>query len=479
MAGLKEKCAVFGVSGHQDAAYITSIGLAALNHRGQDGSGITSTDGRKMRTHKGKGLVNAVYASDPWNTLRGDTAVGHNRYGTSEGSSESDDHLGPITQVRRKGILRRRPTIAIAVNGNNPDTTALENRLRQIGRFSPRDNDTEMEHALIDYHVRNGASVEDAVIITKAIADSAYSLLAMDRKGKLVAARGPHGIRPLVMGELERKDGKATVFSSETCALDVIGAQTIREVRPGEMIVVENGQLRSIQFAEGQEKIDPFEYLYFARPDSILKGQTIQTVRERMGAKLFQEEKTRVDADMVISVPDSGTPAAIGYARASGIPYRAGFVSNRYSGRTFIKPGAEIDTAIARKLNPMPEVVRGKKIILVEDSAVRGKTLKRSTRLLRGAGVDKIHIRISSPEILFPDFFGINTPNQKDLIAFLKNVEEMRQEFGADSLQFLSVDGMVDAIGIPRENLNLSCFTGEYPMDIGKRREEVVFAPQR
>jgi amidophosphoribosyltransferase len=462
-----EKCAVFGVINVDRAATLTGEGLFALQHRGHESSGITSSDGDTIFSHKGIGKVSEVYNPtqiDLASALPGSTAIGHNRYGTYS-KIQGERHIQPV--------LDNLNTLALSHNGNLPDTTRLEAFLDEQGISCDHLNDSEMMHAAIAYFVDRGAPLEDALLEAIPYFTGSFSLLAMDKE-KIVAIRDQRGIRPLSIGLLNG----GYVFSSETCALDIIDAKHIRDVNPGEMIIApKDGGLLSVEFSKGEQKLDVFEFVYFARPDSYLLGQHVYSVRKKLGKALWEE--SRVRGDMVMAVPDSGTPAAMGYAAASGIPLEEGFVKNRYVGRTFIIPGQDRRTHEVRmKLNPQRAVIENKRLVVVDDSIVRGTTSREIVKRLRNAGAREVHMVITCPPIKFPDFYGIDTPNQSALIAANRSEEEICDFIGADSLNFLSFDGMVNATGLPESVFSTSCFTGIYPIDIGKRRQEVSFHPQ-
>ena len=457
-----EKCAVFGII-NKDAAILTSMSLFALQHRGQESSGISVSDGNRIRTHKDKGLVAQVYSERDLEKLEGSMAVGHNRYGTST-KETAEKHAQPV--------LNESETLALVHNGNLPDTTKLEEFLDGLGISCDRLNDSEMMHAAIAHFIDKGASLENAVLDAIPYFTGSFSLLAMDRE-KIVAIRDQRGIRPLSIGLLNG----GYIFSSETCAIDILGAKHVRDVIPGEMVIApKDGGLFSTNFAKGEQRLDIFEFVYFSRPDSYLLGQNVCIVREKLCETLWKEAHVR--GDMVVPVLDSGNTAAQGYATASGIPYRDGLVKTRYAPRTFIKPGQDQRVqAVRMKLNPLREVIRDKSLVVVDDSIVRGTSSRTIIELLRQAGAREIHMVITSPPIKFPDFYGIDTPNQADLIGAHRSVEEIRQFIGADSLNFLSFDGMVRATGLPESVFSTSCFTGIYPIDIGRRKQEVIFHP--
>jgi amidophosphoribosyltransferase len=460
---LNEKCAVFGII-NKDAAILTNMGLFALQHRGQESSGISVSDGNEIRTHKATGLVAQVYSEQDLAKLEGSMAVGHNRYGTST-KETAEKHVQPV--------LNESQTLALVHNGNLPDTTKLEAFLSEQGISPDKLNDSEMMHAAIAYFVSRGATLENAVYDAVPYFTGSFSFLAMDKE-KIVAVRDQRGIRPLSIGLLNG----GYIFSSETCAIDMLGAKHVRDVAPGEMVIApKDGGLFSTNFAKGEQRLDIFEFVYFSRPDSYLLGQNVHIVREKFGEILWEENHVR--GDIVISVLDSGTPAAQGYAAASGIPYRDGLVKTRYAPRTFIQPGQEQRVqAVRMKLNPLKEVIKDKSLILVDDSIVRGTTARAIVALLRQAGAREVHMVITSPPVKFPDFYGIDTPKQSDLIAAQKSIDEVRRFIGADSLNYLSYDGMIKATGIPEEHFSTACFTGIYPIDIGKKKQEISFHPQ-
>lgn len=463
-----EKCAVFGIyafNDHQEVARTTADGLHALQHRGQEGSGISTSDGTKIHLHKRRGLVKQVYddedpASFNFDSLPGNFAIGHNRYATSSKRS-SENHLQPVTDDLN--------TLTLAHNGNLPDTTTLEQFLDARGIETSGFNDTEMMHAAILDFKNRGASLDEAVMASIPLFRGAFSFLAMDEK-QIVAARDERGIRPFSIGRLNG----SYVFSSETCALDAIGAIYIRDINPGEIVVATENGLRSMEHSEGKQKLDIFEFIYFARPDSTLLGKSVLEVRKNLGKMAAKEHSHR--GDIVIDVPDSGTPGAIGYAQESGIPYEQGLIKNRYTGRTFQRPEQDRRrNEVLQKLNPVKAILWNRRVIVVDDSIVRGTTSRELVKMLRNAGAREVHMRITSPPVKFPDYYGIDTPNQAHLIGAYKSVQEICEYIGADTLEFLSYEGMIEAIGLPEDELSTSCFTGEYPIDIGKRREEIVY----
>lgn len=460
---LHEKCAVFGVFGNEDAARLTYVGLWALQHRGQESSGITSADGKTLYTHKGSGLVAQVYSEHHLEKLKGSAAIGHNRYSTSGGSV--DDHNQPV--------VRKDNAIAVAHNGNLPSVTKLHDFLKSEHERIRNHNDTELMHEAISHYYLNGESIENAVSKSFPLFTGVFCLLVLT-KDTMIAVRDEYGIRPLSIGKL---DG-GYVVSSETCAFSTIGAKFVRDVKPGEMVVFDKHGMKSYQLAKQKNKFDVFEFVYFARPDSTIMGKNVNEVRRNLGRNLAKEFKTK--ADVVIPVPDSGIPAALGFSEVSGIPFDHGFIKNRYIHRTFIRPvqhQREKDAQI--KLNPLPSVLKGKSVIVIDDSIVRGTTSKKLVSILRKAGAKKVHMLISSPPIKYPDFYGIDTPEQKDLIAATMSIPKIRDFIGADSLYYLSYKGLIDATGIPENKLSTSFFTGIYPVDILERSKEITYFKEK
>ncbi len=460
----KEKCGIFGVFGKGfEAARLVHPGLWALQHRGQESSGIASSDGKTIYVHKGMGLVSHVFEEKDLKKLKGHMAIGHNRYATSGDSTVL--HAQPILEK-----IKNNKYIALAHNGNLPSVKKLKEFLTSKKISIKGANDSEMITKAIAFYVREGKSLEEAIKEAYPLFTGVFCLLVMD-ENKVVAIRDSFGIRPLCLGKLNG----GFVIASETCGLDVVGATFIREVKPGEMVVISDKGLKSIQIEKGNQKLDIFEYVYFARPDSIILGKSVDQVRQNLGVELAKEVK--IKADVVIPVPDSAIPAASGYSKKSGIPFYLGLIKNRYIHRTFISPEEHTRHKIVQqKLNPMKHIIFGKRVIVVDDSIVRGTTSKEIIKMIRGAGAKEIHLLISSPPVKFPDFYGINTPNQKDLIAAVKNIKEIGKELGVDSIHYLSYQGMLKAVGLPEDILCTSCFNGKYPVDIGERAKEVDFS---
>jgi amidophosphoribosyltransferase len=453
---LQEKCAVFGVHNVPQASRLTFYGLWALQHRGQESSGIVSSDGSGLHRHAAPGLVANAYHEEDLEQLPGSIAIGHNRYATSGGADGA--HLQPT--------LKRDLPFAFAHNGNLPMTADLEAFLAGHGVDTSKLNDSEMMSEAIYCQLTTGLSLADAVEASFSLFTGVFSAVAMTPR-QLAAFRDECGIRPLSIGRL----GDGYVVASETCAFDTVGATFVRDVQPGELVIIDQDGLHSRQLAAPRPKLDIFELVYFARPDSVIMGASVNTVRQNMGEELAREFP--IAADLVVPVPDSAIPAALGYSRASGIPFEMALIKNRYIHRTFIRPTAALrEQDLKMKLNPIPELLKGKKVILIDDSIVRGTTTRKLGRMLYDAGASEVHILISSPPVKFPDFYGINTPNQEDLIGARLSVEETRKHLGVASLGYLSYDGMIRATGHPAELFSASCFDGVYPIAIGERANE-------
>jgi amidophosphoribosyltransferase len=460
MSSLAEKCAVVGVyAPDQDVARLAYYALSALQHRGQESSGIVTTDGNCFSSCIGDGLVAQVYTDECIKELKGFAAVGHNRYATS--GAKHYNHNQPV--------LRTDDVMALAHNGNIPSTTALHEFLLDKGLYKHGSNDSEMMCDTIRYWRYQGETMLESIRHAWPLFTGAFSCVLLSQDS-LFAFRDMYGIRPLSLGRFE--DG-GYIVASETCAFDMVGASFERDIEPGEVVEIHNGKLTSHQIAPANEKLEIFEYIYFARPDSVLQGQSINEVRRRLGEKLADEAPAK--ADIVIPVPDSSIPAALGYATHLDLPFDHGLIKNRYIHRTFITPTQAMrERAVRMKLNPLTEVIRGKSVVLVDDSIVRGTTTQQIVRLLRNAGASQVHVRVSSPPVLYPDFYGIDTPDQKQLIAArMKSINRISEHIGADSLAYLSFDSTIDAIGVEKDRLCHACFSGEYPIDLIERQSEV------
>ena len=454
--GPRDECGVFGIyaPGH-DVARVAYFGLFALQHRGQESAGIASAfRGREIMAIRDQGLVAQVFDEHKLRSLVGDMAIGHVRYSTT-GSSEWEN-----TQPIVRNDCR---TLALAHNGNLINAVELHAELRERDVPFSSTSDSEIIAALLACHPAE--RIEDAVADVLPRLRGAFSTVVLTEES-VVAFRDPHGLRPLVLGMIENETGPASYcVASESCAFDLIGARYLREVLPGEVVTLTEGGVRTRMVAEGERRaFCVFEYIYFARPDSKMAGTVLQVARGRMGEILWREAP--VDADLVIPVPDSGNPAARGPARAAGLPQDDGFIKNRYVARTFIQPGQELRRhGLRLKFNPMPEVVAGKRLIVVDDSIVRGNTTRQIVQMLRDAGAAEIHLRISAPPIQHPCHYGIDMSTREEMIAHGRTVEEIAEELGADSLHYLSLEGVYEAVGVSRDTHCDACFSGEYPLE--------------
>ncbi len=455
---LKEKCAVFGIYGPQlEAARLTYFGLYALQHRGQESSGISSSNGTTIKSHKSMGLVAQVYSEEILDTLEGNMSIGHNRYATSGGSFH--EHTQPYTDQDN--------LVSLAHNGNLPNTEKLEKFLKSKKIKTTHLNDSGLMHAAISYELKNGATLESAITTLFPLFTGAFSLVVMT-KDKIAAVRDAYGIRPFALGRI----GGGYVVASETCAIDTVDGIFIRDIEPGEMVIIDKNGLTSHTLKAPNPKLDIFEFVYFTRPDSILLGKKVYMVRKNLGKLLAQEHP--LDVDVVIPVPDSSIPAAIGYAETLKIPFDFGLVKNRYIGRTFIMPDQKLrDRGVRMKLNPVAEILSGKRVAVIDDSIVRGTTSKQIVKMVRDAGAREVHVLSSCPPVRYPDFYGIATPTQKQLIGSQMSIPEIKEFIGADSLSFLSYKSLIKATELPEEVFCTSCFTGEYPIDIGKHKKDI------
>lgn len=456
---LKEKCGVFGIYSHgEEVARTTFFGLFSLQHRGQESAGIVTSNGDELLAHKEMGLVTQAFKEEDIEYLErhgGFMSIGHVRYSTSKGSSI--DFCQPILNK----------DVALAHNGNLPSTTVLEDFLLDYNIPTDRLNDSGMMGRAVEYYLQKGATIEDAVIEAQPLFTGAYSLLLMT-KDKLIAMRDQCGIRPLSLGKLNG----GFVVASETCAFDTVGASFIRDINPGEMVVISESGVVSHQLQQPDQKLDIFELVYFARPDSVLLGQKVFEVRKRLG--LLLAEEAPAEADIVIPVPESGTPMALGYAKGTGLEFTEGLIKNRYIHRTFIKPESMRKKDADLKYNPIPEELKGKRIVVVDDSIVRGTTQEILVSMLRRAGAREVHIRIGSPPDMYPNFYGIDTPKQEELIGSRMSIDKIRDYVGADSLQFISYSSLIAATGMSEDYFDTSCFTGRYPIDIKERARELL-----
>ncbi len=457
-----DECGVFGICRHVDAAAHTALGLHALQHRGQEAAGIVSYDGRQFHSHRALGLVGDNFNSgDVIDRLPGEMAIGHNRYSTT--GDEAIRNVQPLFAEFKFGGL------AIAHNGNLTNARTLRKSLIDRGCIFQSTSDTETFIHLIA--ISDGTNVVERVIDALRQVDGAYSLVAMTRE-KLIGVRDPHGVRPLVLG----KTGDAYLLASETCALDIIGAEFVRDIAPGEMIVIDKDGLHSYSpFVTVPTKFCIFEYIYFARPDSNVEGHNIYQVRKNIGAELARE--SHVAADVVVPVPDSGVAAALGYAEQSGIPFELGIIRNHYVGRTFIEPTQQIrNLGVRLKHNANGRYLEGKRVVLVDDSIVRGTTSVKIVDMVRAAGAAEVHMRISSPPTAHSCYYGIDTPESEELMASRMNLQEMIETIGVDSLAFISFDALYRAVGKETRNNDApqfcdACFSGEYPLPLTDRED--------
>lgn len=461
---LHEKCAVVGISttkSDSEAAHTAYRALFSLQHRGVEASGMVATNGGILLSVRKPGMVRDVFHESDIEGLKGNIVVGHNRYSTN---GNRHAHLQPV--------VNESIGFALAHNGNIPDTTELEAYLEKRGYITDQYNDSELFGNAIASKLHGGRTFNDAITEISAITNGAYACVAT-HGGDLVGFRDPHGIRPLEIGEF---DG-GIILASETCALDTIGAKHIRSVKPGEVVRVREGKIvETYEFAEGVEQFDAFELVYFARHDSMQLGQRVDVVRRRFGAELAALHQPKGDKNSVIvtAVPDTSVPAAESYAAELGLQYKTAIIKNRYIGRTFMQPTqASRQDSLRLKHTMIPELIAGKDIIMIDDSIVRGNTLPRLVALARELGARSVMVLIASPPIRYPDFYGVDTPSQGELMAANMSVEEMQGKVGADYLGFLSVSSLVKAIGVPRERLNLAAFTGEYPVSIGDQQKSI------
>lgn len=449
---LKEECGVFGVysnNGKLDVARLNYYGLYSLQHRGQESAGIAALDNGKIKVHKELGLVSDVFNDEILDTLTGNIAIGHARYSTT-GATVVENSQPLVTSCKLGQIT-------IAHNGNLVNADVIKELLEDSGCVFHTTIDTEVIINLIAKSAKDG--IDTAVFkAVQAVRGSFAIVMAIN--DKLIGVRDPHGIRPLCLGKIE---DEGYILASESCALDAVGAEFIRDIAPGEMVTISKDGIKSFKYSESTGGTTcAFEYIYFARPDSIIDGINVHESRLRAGEQLFKEAP--VKADVVIGVPDSGIPAAIGYSRASGIHYDTGFVKNRYVGRTFITPNQELrERAVSVKLNPLKCNIEGKRVILIDDSIVRGTTSKYLVESLRRAGATEVHFRVASPAVKYPCYFGIDTPYRKDLIGANNSLEEIRDIIGCDSIAYLSIDGLREALGKER-NFCLGCLSGKYPV---------------
>lgn len=457
---MKDYCGIFGIFGHPEASELTTLGLHALQHRGEESSGIASGDGDQLHIHTGMGHVADVFGGlDISSNLPGHLAIGHNRYSTT--GSDTLSNSQPFIAQFRQG------SIAVAHNGNLINTIQLREELEEEGAIFQTTSDSEIVLHLIARARK--ASIVDRIRDALAQVRGAFSLLLCTEQ-KLIAARDPYGFRPLCLGRL----GDAWVIASESCALDIISARYIRDIEPGELVVVDENGLRTISpFESVRHAFCIFEYIYFSRPDSIIFGDNVDKTRRKLGKQLAIEHPA--EADIVIAVPDSSNTAALGYANESRIKLEIGLIRNHYVGRTFITPSEDNRAAMVHlKFNPVRGVLRGKRVVVVEDSIVRGTTLRRLVKMIREAGARQVHIRVSCPPIVSPCYYGIDFQTERELIASKKSVERIREHLGVDSLGYLSLEGMLAmAPNTPHQYCN-ACFTKDYPIPIESEISKLI-----
>ena len=448
---MHESCGIFGIYAPGiDVARITFFALYALQHRGQESAGIATTDSDKIYLHTGMGLVGHVFTEDELSYLEGHIAIGHNRYSTT-GSNRSSNAQPIVKQTDSE-------TIALGHNGNVINAQLIRDELSELNYNFSTSTDSEVIVNLIMSSPEK--ELVDKIRYAMRRLQGAYSLAIMTNDS-LIAVRDPMGVRPLCLGTI---DG-GWVIASESCAFDHIGAQFIREIEPGEIAIIDSNGIRSFKEESKKKALCIFEYIYFARPDSIIQGKLLYPTRQAMGEILSREHP--VEADLVMGVPDSATAAGIGYSRASGIPYCEGLLKNRYVGRTFIEPDQRLrDIGVKLKFNPLSEMITGKRLVVVDDSIVRGTTTPRVIGLLKRAGAREVHFRICAPPIRHPCFFGVDMATRWELIAAQNTVPQIRDMLGADSLGYLSIEGLIEAVGLPKELFCMACFTGDYPIPV-------------
>ena len=454
----KEECGVFGIFGHAEASTLTQLGLFALQHRGQEACGIVSSDGTELHQFRSIGLVADVLNEDVLRKLVGRSAIGHTRYSTTGHNT--------IKEVQPFAVTCQHGQIAVCHNGNLPFAAQKRIELEKAGAIFSSTSDTEtILHSIARCEAEN---VIEAIAKVLTETEGAFSLLFLTPKS-LVVVRDPRGFRPLVLGKLKN----AWCVASETCAFDLIDAEYVREIEAGEMLVVDERGLHSFRpFAEKPKSQCAFEHVYFSRPDSIIFGKSVNQSRHQMGKQLAIEHPA--EADLVVPVPDSGVAAAIGYARQSGINYRQAIIRNHYIGRTFIEPSQNIRSfGVRLKLNPIKDLIKDQRVVLVDDSIVRGTTSKKIVEMVREAGAREVHMRISCPPTVSPCYYGVDTPHKADLIAAQMSVEEVCRYIEADSLGYLSMDGMLKAIGMEKESSCVACWSGKYPTPVANGQPSI------
>jgi len=467
---LHEECGVFAVYGHPEAANLTHLGLHALQHRGQESAGIASSDGKLIYTHKAMGHVADIFTASVLNGLPGYMAIGHSRYSTAGDSS--------LLNAQPFSVSCNKGRISVAHNGNITNALELRAELEDHGAIFQASSDSEVILHLVAHS--NQRTLAEALREALMLLEGAFSLVVI-AGDSIIVARDPHGFRPLAIGRMNTGKGPVYVFASETCAFDLIDAHYVGDVEPGEMVIAgPNGLTREFYTLPDKPAQCVFEHVYFSRPDSIVFGVAVQHSRELMGR--FLSEELPVKADVVVPIPDSGVAAALGYSHASGVPFAHGLIRNHYVGRTFIEPSQAIrDFGVRLKLNPVREILAGKSVVLVDDSLVRGTTSQKIVRMVRNAGAKQVHLRISCPPTVSPCFYGVDTPTKRELIAANQSVEEIRQFIGCDTLAYLSIEKLAQAVadtGAERR-FCYACYTGKYPTDLVNIDELMTARPNR
>lgn len=471
----REECGVVAIHSHAEAEKLAYLGLHALQHRGQESAGIVTSDGMTLHAHKAMGLVADIFTEEELAKLGGTLAIGHTRYSTAGDSALLNAQ--PILVQSNKGM------VAVAHNGNLVNAQEIRSRLEAQGSIFQTNSDTEVIVHLIA--LSKEQTLPEAMADALRRVEGAFSLVMISRD-RIFAARDPRGFRPLAMGRIPPQSGEkrdTIVFASETCAFDLIGARYERDVKPGELVVVGPEGISSRFYSpSGPQSSCIFEHVYFSRPDSMVFGRPVHESREQLGRQLAKESPA--EADIVVPVPDSGVTAAMGFAEQSGIPFRLGLIRNHYVGRTFIEPSQSVrDFGVKLKLNPVRAVLEGKRVVLIDDSIVRGTTSRKIVRMIRAAGAKEVHMRVSCPPTISPCVYGVDTPSRKQLIAANKSVEEIREYIGADSLAYLSLDGLKTACGEgEKTNYCTACYTGKYPtdwVDVDEIRAAEVVGTQR
>jgi len=455
----REECGIFGIFGHPEAAHLTYLGLYALQHRGQESAGIVTSDQGEPKSHKGMGLVADTFDANTLRALSGDSAVGHVRYSTT--GSSLLKNAQPFLVQRRGSFL------AIAHNGNLVNARELKDRLEAQGSIFQSTMDSEIFVHLIARSKKSGYMEKTIQALSRV--RGAYSLLLLTEDG-LIAARDPHGFRPLCLGRI----GGSFVLASETCALDLVQAEYVDDVHPGEVVLIDKHGLHSEKpFSKVKPSFCIFEYIYFARPDSNIFGQSVYLVRKKLGARLAEESPA--EGDFVMPIPDSGNYAALGFAERMGLRFEMGMIRNHYVGRTFIQPSQSVrDLGVKIKINPVRDLLKGKRVVVIEDSIVRGTTSRTRIQALRDAGAKEVHMRVSCPPHRFPCHYGIDFPTREELIGSSRSVEEIRRFIGLDSLAYLSLEAMVDAMPQASDSFCLACYSGRYPIPVSPKISKFV-----